>query len=150
MIIGEHSRDNDLDVNVVREKKLTNMRASTADDAIRLAPLEPESGAGHRVHRRRRNGGGHAEVPAPAQENPAGQPPSPPQPNPRVNRSYLIFGSAIVAVILVAGVAWYAKVKHKQPAPQSAAAGTTQAPQAAGSEDDPSPSPDSVLLTTSF
>jgi GTP-binding protein len=38
MIIGEHSRDNDLDVNVVREKKLTNMRASTADDAIRLSP----------------------------------------------------------------------------------------------------------------
>ena len=38
MVIGEHSRDNDLDVNVVREKKLTNMRASTADDAIRLAP----------------------------------------------------------------------------------------------------------------
>jgi GTP-binding protein len=38
MIIGEHSRDNDLDVNVVREKKLTNMRASTADDAVRLAP----------------------------------------------------------------------------------------------------------------
>jgi len=38
MVIGEHSRDNDLDVNVVREKKLTNMRASTADNAIRLAP----------------------------------------------------------------------------------------------------------------
>jgi len=38
MIIGENSRDNDLDVNVVREKKLTNMRASTADDAIRLVP----------------------------------------------------------------------------------------------------------------
>jgi GTP-binding protein len=38
MIVGEHSRDNDLDVNVVREKKLTNMRASTADDAIRLSP----------------------------------------------------------------------------------------------------------------
>ena len=38
MIVGEHSRDNDLDVNVVREKKLTNMRASTADDAIRLVP----------------------------------------------------------------------------------------------------------------
>ena len=56
-----------------------------------------------------------------------------------MKRSYLIFGSAIVAVILVAGVAWYAKVKHKQPAPQSAAAGTTQAPEAAGSEDDPSP-----------
>ncbi len=38
MIVGEHSRDNDLDVNVVREKKLTNMRASSADDALRLAP----------------------------------------------------------------------------------------------------------------
>jgi GTP-binding protein len=38
MIIGEHSRDNDLDVNVVREKKLTNMRASTADEAVRLVP----------------------------------------------------------------------------------------------------------------
>jgi len=39
MIIGENSRDNDLDVNVVREKKLTNMRASTADIAIRLVPF---------------------------------------------------------------------------------------------------------------
>ena len=33
------SKDNDLDVNVVREKKLTNMRASTADEAIRLVPF---------------------------------------------------------------------------------------------------------------
>ena len=40
-MIGEHSRDNDLDVNVVREKKLTNMRASSADDAIRLVPFKP-------------------------------------------------------------------------------------------------------------
>ena len=38
MIIGENSRDRDLDVNIVREKKLTNMRSSTADDAIRLVP----------------------------------------------------------------------------------------------------------------
>ena len=38
MIVGEHSRDNDLDVNVVREKKLTNMRASSADEAVRLVP----------------------------------------------------------------------------------------------------------------
>jgi GTP-binding protein len=38
MVIGEHSRDNDLDVNVVREKKLTNMRASSADEAVRLVP----------------------------------------------------------------------------------------------------------------
>ncbi len=38
MIIGEHSRDNDLDVNPVKGKKLTNMRASGSDDAIQLAP----------------------------------------------------------------------------------------------------------------
>ncbi len=38
MIIGENARDNDLDVNIVREKKLTNMRASTSDDAIRIVP----------------------------------------------------------------------------------------------------------------
>jgi GTP-binding protein len=41
MVIGENSRDNDLDVNCVREKKLTNMRSSTADDAIRLVPFRP-------------------------------------------------------------------------------------------------------------
>ncbi|ADV84096.1 translational GTPase TypA [Terriglobus saanensis] len=40
MIVGEHSRDNDLDVNAVREKKLTNMRASSADDALRLVPYK--------------------------------------------------------------------------------------------------------------
>src|ERR1700716_383964 len=39
MIIGENAKDNDLDVNAVREKKLTNMRASTADEAIRLVPF---------------------------------------------------------------------------------------------------------------
>jgi GTP-binding protein len=38
MVIGEHSRDKDLDVNVVREKHMTNMRASSADEAIRLVP----------------------------------------------------------------------------------------------------------------
>ena len=38
MIIGENARDKDMDVNIVKEKKLTNMRASTADDAIRLVP----------------------------------------------------------------------------------------------------------------
>jgi GTP-binding protein len=38
MIIGENSRDADLDVNIVKEKKLTNMRASTSDEAIRLVP----------------------------------------------------------------------------------------------------------------
>jgi GTP-binding protein len=39
MIVGENSRDVDLDVNIIREKKLTNMRASTADDALRLVPV---------------------------------------------------------------------------------------------------------------
>ena len=38
MIIGENSRPNDMDVNVTKEKKQTNMRASTADEAIRLIP----------------------------------------------------------------------------------------------------------------
>ena len=38
MIIGENAKDTDLDVNIVREKKLTNMRASTSDEAIRLVP----------------------------------------------------------------------------------------------------------------
>ena len=39
MIIGENAREADLDVNTVREKKLTNMRSSTADEAIRLVPF---------------------------------------------------------------------------------------------------------------
>ena len=38
MIIGENSRQNDMDVNVTKEKKQTNMRASTADEAIRIVP----------------------------------------------------------------------------------------------------------------
>jgi len=38
MLVGEHARGNDLDVNIVREKKLTNMRASGADDAVQLVP----------------------------------------------------------------------------------------------------------------
>ncbi|MFN8058786.1 MAG: translational GTPase TypA [Vicinamibacterales bacterium] len=38
MIVGENSRPSDLDVNITKEKKLTNMRSSTADDAIRLIP----------------------------------------------------------------------------------------------------------------
>jgi len=38
MIVGENARTSDLDVNIVKEKKLTNMRASSADEAIRLVP----------------------------------------------------------------------------------------------------------------
>jgi GTP-binding protein len=40
MIIGENARPVDLDVNAVKEKKLTNMRASTADEAMRLVPVK--------------------------------------------------------------------------------------------------------------
>ncbi len=39
MVVGENAREADLDVNVVKEKKLTNMRASTSDEAIRLVPF---------------------------------------------------------------------------------------------------------------
>ncbi len=38
MVVGEHSRSNDLDVNPTKKKKLTNMRASGSDDAVKLAP----------------------------------------------------------------------------------------------------------------
>jgi GTP-binding protein len=38
MVIGDNARPNDMDVNVTKEKKQTNMRASTADEAIRLVP----------------------------------------------------------------------------------------------------------------
>ena len=43
MIVGENSRADDIDVNVTKEKKQTNMRASVADDAIRLIPFRPLS-----------------------------------------------------------------------------------------------------------
>ncbi len=38
MIVGEHSRPGDLDLNVTKEKKLTNMRAASADELVRLVP----------------------------------------------------------------------------------------------------------------
>jgi GTP-binding protein len=38
MIVGENARSNDLDVNIVKEKKLTNMRASTSEEGIQLLP----------------------------------------------------------------------------------------------------------------
>ena len=37
-IVGEHNRDSDLDVNITKEKKLTNVRSSTSDEAVRLTP----------------------------------------------------------------------------------------------------------------
>ncbi|OWK23585.1 hypothetical protein AJ87_34565 [Rhizobium yanglingense] len=38
MIIGIHSRDNDLEVNVLKGKKLTNIRAAGKDEAVKLTP----------------------------------------------------------------------------------------------------------------
>ena len=54
MIVGENARQSDLDVNIVKEKKLTNMRASSADEAIiRLVPPRLLNlGTGDRVHSR--------------------------------------------------------------------------------------------------
>jgi GTP-binding protein len=38
MVVGENSRDNDLDVNATKEKKLTNIRAAASDEALQLIP----------------------------------------------------------------------------------------------------------------
>jgi GTP-binding protein len=38
MIVGENARDSDMDVNITRERKLTNIRSSTAEEALRLSP----------------------------------------------------------------------------------------------------------------
>ncbi len=43
MIVGEHARAADLDVNATKEKKLTNMRSSTSDELVRLIPPRPLS-----------------------------------------------------------------------------------------------------------
>ncbi len=43
MVVGENARGEDLDVNAVKEKKLTNMRASSADELVRLIPPRPLS-----------------------------------------------------------------------------------------------------------
>jgi GTP-binding protein len=40
MIVGENARAVDLDVNIIKEKKLTNMRAASADEAMRLVPVK--------------------------------------------------------------------------------------------------------------
>jgi GTP-binding protein len=43
MVVGENARAEDLDVNATKEKKLTNMRSSTADELVRLIPPRPLS-----------------------------------------------------------------------------------------------------------
>ena len=67
MVVGENARSGDMDVNATKEKKLTNIRTHSHDEALRLTPPRPltlEIGA--RVHRRRRAGRGDPAVdPAP-------------------------------------------------------------------------------------
>ncbi len=41
MVVGEHNRDNDIDVNPTKEKKLTNMRAAGKDEHVVLSPIRP-------------------------------------------------------------------------------------------------------------
>jgi GTP-binding protein len=43
MIVGEHSKENDLIINVVREKKLTNNRSSGAEEKLTMTPIKPMS-----------------------------------------------------------------------------------------------------------
>jgi GTP-binding protein len=43
MIVGEHSRGNDLDVNPLRAKQLTNIRTHSKDEAMRLTPFVPHT-----------------------------------------------------------------------------------------------------------
>nr|MBA2442239.1 translational GTPase TypA [Rubrobacter sp.] len=43
MVVGENGRENDLDVNVCKNKKLTNVRSSGADDALNLTPARKMS-----------------------------------------------------------------------------------------------------------
>ena len=66
MIVGEHTRDNDLVVNVVQGKKLSNVRASGKDESDDPdAAAAPDAGAGDELHHRRRAGRGDAEVDPP-------------------------------------------------------------------------------------
>jgi GTP-binding protein len=41
MIVGENAKDNDLDVNPLRTKQLTNIRTTSKDEAVRLTPIVP-------------------------------------------------------------------------------------------------------------
>jgi len=40
MVVGENAREQDIDVNIVKEKKLTNMRSSTAEEGLHLLPVK--------------------------------------------------------------------------------------------------------------
>jgi len=43
MIVGENAREQDMDLNIVKEKKLTNMRSSTSEESYRLVPAHKMS-----------------------------------------------------------------------------------------------------------
>ncbi len=68
MIVGENARSGDMDVNATKEKKLTNIRTHSHDEALRLTPPRAAHARDRdRVHRRRRAGRGHARGDPPAQ-----------------------------------------------------------------------------------
>ena len=68
MIVGENARSEDLDVNAIKEKHQTNVRAASADVLVRLDPADPPlAGELARVPARRRVRRNHARVGAPAQ-----------------------------------------------------------------------------------
>ena len=76
MIVGEHTRDNDLEINILKGKQLTNIRTTSKDEAVRLTPpIRMTAGKGAGLYRGRRAGRDHAEVDSPAQEVPRRQRP---------------------------------------------------------------------------
>ena len=57
MIVGEHTRDNDLEINVLKGKQLTNIRTTSKDEAVRLTPADPhDAGKGAGLYPGRRTG----------------------------------------------------------------------------------------------
>ena len=62
MVIGENAKPDDLEVNPMKSKQLTNFRSTGKDDAHPPNPAPgDDAGTGHRLYRRRRNGRGHAQ-----------------------------------------------------------------------------------------
>ena len=68
MIIGQNAKDNDLDVNPLKAKQLTNIRTTSKDEAVRLTPDRADDpGTGDRLYRGRRAGRSDAAEHPPAQ-----------------------------------------------------------------------------------
>ena len=68
MIIGQNAKDNDLDVNPLKSKQLTNIRTTSKDEAVRLTPDRADDpGTGHGLYRGRRAGRSDAADHPPAQ-----------------------------------------------------------------------------------